>query len=138
MDTATVAQIITAATALVAVTVGPWQTARMARRQIRASVVSTNRQAWINVLRENLAELVTHLQTSGSPIDSERFDEAEHKESFRQILLREAKVRMLLNPEEADHKQLVTAISAARALAGEPPPPEYDQEVHDILKDRSN
>jgi len=43
-------QIITTSTALVAVIVGPFVTMRVARRQIKASVVSANQQAWINAL----------------------------------------------------------------------------------------
>jgi hypothetical protein len=147
MDSATVVQIITAVTALVAVIVGPWQSARTARqqiqagietarRQIRAEVVSANRQEWINTLRNNLADLLAGLQVWGSPVYSERYSEADHKETFRQILEREAKIRLMLNPTEDDHRKLVGAISDARMTAGENQPPEHDQEVHQLLASR--
>ena len=57
-DPQVVLQLLTAAT-LVAVVIGPFLTRRqikssedIARRQITASVVSANRQDWINTLRD--------------------------------------------------------------------------------------
>ena len=47
---------LTAATALVAVIVGPVISVYVARRQIRASAVLKNRQSWINALRDAIVE----------------------------------------------------------------------------------
>jgi hypothetical protein len=44
--------VITALTAFLAVVFSPLVTLAVARRQLRGSVVSTNRQAWINELRK--------------------------------------------------------------------------------------
>src|SRR6266566_8149872 len=49
--------IISAATALIAVVVAPISAYLIAKRQITATVVSTNRQAWINQLRDHLSQL---------------------------------------------------------------------------------
>src|SRR5277367_5082703 len=49
--------IISSLTALVAVIVGPLIQLRVAKRQIRSTTISANRQAWINTLRDNLATI---------------------------------------------------------------------------------
>lgn len=50
--------VVSAITALVAVIVGPLASIFVAKNQINASVVSSNRQVWINRLRDELATLV--------------------------------------------------------------------------------
>ena len=52
--------LLSALVALVAVIVGPIVTWRIAKRQIQASVVSANRQNWINDLREAVAGFITN------------------------------------------------------------------------------
>ena len=54
-----IGSVIAAATALVAVVLGPIVSVYVVRRQIRATVVSTNRQAWINDLRNTIADWLT-------------------------------------------------------------------------------
>jgi hypothetical protein len=51
--------LITALTALVASILGPLVTLSVARRQFRANVLSTNRQKWIDTLRDRLADLLS-------------------------------------------------------------------------------
>ena len=51
-------QGLTAAAALAAAILGPITTIIIGRRQIRAMVLPTNRQTWINALREDIAELI--------------------------------------------------------------------------------
>ena len=60
MDTGLIT-LVSATTALVASLVGPLVTLTVARRQISASVLSANRQKWIETLREMLAELISLL-----------------------------------------------------------------------------
>src|SRR4029453_7494592 len=50
--------VISALTALVASVAGPLVTLRVARRQFDANVLSTNRQKWIEALRETLSEFI--------------------------------------------------------------------------------
>jgi hypothetical protein len=52
-------EMVTAITALVAVVVGPILSIYVAKKQINAAALSTNRQEWINKLRTVLAELIT-------------------------------------------------------------------------------
>jgi hypothetical protein len=51
--------LISACTALVASIAAPWVTLTIARRQFSASVLSANRQKWIETLRDLLAELIS-------------------------------------------------------------------------------
>lgn len=80
----------------------------LADRQIRASlsvankqIIAPMRQAWINTLRDLLAELSSsalHYHVAGF---EERTDD-----EYRRLTLLEHKVAMMLNPIEDDHKQL--------------------------------
>jgi len=49
--------LVSAATALVASVVGPLVTLAVARRQFNATVISANRQKWIEALRDLLSHL---------------------------------------------------------------------------------
>ena len=51
--------LISACTALVASIVAPFVTLSVARRQFNATVLSANRQKWIESLRDLLAELIS-------------------------------------------------------------------------------
>ena len=53
--------VISACTALVASILGPLVTLSVAKRQFNASVLSANRQKWIETLRDMLAELISLL-----------------------------------------------------------------------------
>jgi hypothetical protein len=92
-------------------------------KQIRASLAAANkqiiapmRQAWINALRDLLAELTSralHYHVAGF---EERTDE-----EYGRLTLLEHKIAMMLNPLEGDHKeleqlirQLISALSAGR------------------------
>lgn len=51
--------IVSAVTALFAVALGPLVSMWAAQRQSRVTVLSANRQAWINTLRELIAEYIS-------------------------------------------------------------------------------
>ena len=53
--------LISASTALVASVIGPFVTLTVAKRQFNATVLSANRQKWIETLRDLLAELISVL-----------------------------------------------------------------------------
>lgn len=133
--------ILSLVVAAVAVFVGPivsWLVAKrqvassltLADKQMRASLSVANkqitapmRQAWINSLRDVLAELTSsalHYHVAGF---EERTDE-----EYRRLTLLEHKVVMMLNPQEDDHKQLeklirqlVDALSRGREAEAEFP-----------------
>jgi len=115
--------LISACTALVASIVGPIVTLSVARRQFNATVLSTNRQKWIETLRDMLAELISLLVSAlivrsawKSKWDKSRGpfrEDAALLDKPERIVLAQSKIRLLLNPTELDHQQLRRAIDAA-------------------------
>lgn len=106
-----IASIIAAATALVAVVVGPLVTIRASKTQMLGPM----RQAWINSLRETVAEYSARIHAGQpqpaallSPDDSVRhaaeIARAEHVQSTYQL---QAKITLLINPNESEHQELV-------------------------------
>jgi hypothetical protein len=111
--------ILSLLVAVLAVFVGPAISLRIARRQIQASselannqirsameasnkqITAPMRQAWINSLRDLLAELTSsalHYYVAGF---EERTDE-----EYQRLTFLQAKVGLMLNPNEDDHKRL--------------------------------
>ncbi|HTZ41207.1 MAG TPA: hypothetical protein VMB77_13725 [Syntrophales bacterium] len=114
---------ISAATALVASMLGPIVSLKVARRQFNATVLSTNRQKWIETLRDTVAELLSLLVSSlviksswQSKWDKGRGplrEDAALLDKLERIVLAESKIRLLLNPTRADHKELSRRIDTA-------------------------
>ena len=115
--------VISACTALVASIVGPIVTLAVARRQFNATVLSANRQKWIETLRDMIAEL-TSLLVAALVVKSqwkEKWDKGRGAlnadsallEKLERIVLAQSKIRLLLNPTEPDHQRLSHAIDAA-------------------------
>ncbi len=105
--------VVSAVTALVAVIVGPLVSIFVAKNQINASVISSNRQAWINRLRDELATLVAivHHLPSAHVNGSVTTDEAiaEYGKFVEQFQV----IKLLINPKEIDHQELVRLITSA-------------------------
>jgi hypothetical protein len=97
--------ILSAATALFAVILGPLVSLWAARRQSRVTVLSANRQAWINTLRDLLAECMA---ISGFIHIADWSDrkQSEFDEKMERFALVVSKIRLMLNPKEQDHKRL--------------------------------
>ncbi|MFM7000012.1 MAG: hypothetical protein ACKOXU_02965 [Limnohabitans sp.] len=97
--------ILSAATALSAVVLGPIVSLWAARRQSRVTVLSSNRQAWINTLRDLLAECMA---ISGfiHIADWSGRKQSEFDEKMERFALVVSKIRLMLNPKEQDHKRL--------------------------------
>jgi len=115
--------LVSACTALVASVVGPLVTLSVARRQFNASVISANRQKWIEALRDLLAELVS-LLVAALVIKanwSDRWDQGrgplaadpELLAKLERMILIQWKIRLLINPNEADHRELYATIETA-------------------------
>ena len=115
--------MVSACTALVASIVGPFVTLAVARRQFNATVLSANRQKWIETLRDMLAELLSLLVTALVVKEKwkDRWDkgrgplieDAALLDKVQQMVLSQSKIRLLLNPTEPDHLRLSRAIDAA-------------------------
>lgn len=107
------AQWLSALTALVAVVLSPIISIYVARRQIRASVVSSNRQKWIDQLRDRLSELITGIRFLNLRRQSKNISEKEFVDKFNELFLLETRINLLLNPNEGDHKELSGKIRKA-------------------------
>jgi len=141
MDTTAILGLVSASTALVASVVGPTVTLKVAKRQFNATVLSGNRQKWMEALRDALAELVSLLamammvkskwkdnwREGRGPLDAE----PAMLDKYESIVLAQSKINLLCNPAEADHQRLAKAIDeAARRLRSEDVP--YSETEADI------
>ncbi len=109
--------------AAIAVFVGPSISWRIAKRQIQASsdlasnqirssleasnkqIIAPMRQAWINSLRDLLAELTSialHYYVAGY--------EDRNDEEYQRVTLLESKIKLMLNAKEEDHIRLENLI----------------------------
>lgn len=109
MDT----HVISALTALVAVIVGPSVSVYLAKRQIHASVVSSNRQKWIDNLRDQLSEIITSIRILGLHRNMGNIEQEEFDRRLEKLVLMETKINLLLNPLESDHKAISETIHKA-------------------------
>ena len=115
--------LVSACTALMASVVGPLVALAVAKRQFNATVLSANRQKWIETLRDLLAELISVLVAvfvvkSGwkgkwdKGLGAIARDPALLPKLERMVLV-QWKIRLLLNPTEADHQELSRTIDTA-------------------------
>jgi hypothetical protein len=116
--------------ALLAVIVGPTIQLRIAKRQIRtqvevarldfkASVLSRYRQEWIDKVRNHVAELVSEIAALRVMYESGRADIASMDAFVRRGFKIKTTVRLLLNPSEQDHRELMDALDLALSFAGQ-------------------
>jgi hypothetical protein len=116
--------VISAVTALLAVLLSPLVSLWAAQRQSRVTVLSANRQAWINTLRDLIAEYIsiTDLMHAG---DWSSRTEIEFDQKMERLALLSAKVGLMINPKEEDHQRLdqllrgLLLTMGGRAAAGE-------------------
>lgn len=107
--------ILSLVVAALAVFIGPMISLWICRRELDASMAIANksltapmRQAWINSLRDLVAELSSglfHLSFADDPNKSD--------EDLRTLVLVQNKILLMLNSREADHQQLEKLISGA-------------------------
>jgi hypothetical protein len=86
-------------------------TLKTADQQIKASVLAGNRQAWINTLREEMADLADAiLFVRMEWIESEERGRSALERNRERIFKRYMKISLLINPSEEDHSELVSKI----------------------------
>jgi hypothetical protein len=105
--------ILSAITALVAVVVGPIVAVTVAKKQINATVVSGNRQVWINRLRDEVASLVAIVHYLPSAHANKSMTSEAAIEKYGQFVERAQVVKLLINPKERDHRELVHLVDTA-------------------------
>jgi hypothetical protein len=114
--------VISAATALVASIAGPLVTLYMGRAQIRAAVRSANRQKWIEEFRDMIAHfcgqvatVAASVQVRGKVIRDGRVAipaQREVIERFERLVFTSTKIRLMINPLEHEHQELLKVIGA--------------------------
>ena len=120
----TILSLVVAGLAVVITPVVSW---KVANRQLLSSlkiaseqIIAPMRQAWINSLRELLAEFsgsALHYFLAGF--------EGRSDSEYRQMFILEAKVQLMLNPKEDDHiqlekliRKLMTAVKTGNEVEG--------------------
>jgi hypothetical protein len=121
--------LVTACTALVSAVAGPMVSYAIAQRQIRANVISNNRERWAEALRDCLAEYVA-LLISASIVNEKLGDDPLKAVSanrdllqiVERIILVKNKIMLMSNPNEASYAELCQVVEATyKALATEDP-----------------
>lgn len=83
----------------------------IAELNVRASVISANRQNWINALRTEIAHALMDLRTLRTQYG--HLDEQQLKEILSDFTIRENMIHLLINPKEEDHQKLCEALTIA-------------------------
>jgi len=138
MDSALLS-LISACTALIASIAGPFVTLLVAKRNFNATVLSANRQKWIETLRDMLAELIS-LLIAALVVKAKWKDKWDRGrgpfiadpallDKLQRIVLTQTKIRLLLNPADGDHQRLYHAIDTAMKRLQSEESPESDTET---------
>ena len=105
-------EVIAALTALAAVTIGPFVTWHVGKKQIAAQVISSNRQAWINDLRDTLAAFVKNALSLKPAYASGTISQPDAYARFEEMVLARHKIELMLNPREAEHQELLRLMAS--------------------------
>lgn len=108
--------------AALAVFVGPWISARATTRQVKANLLAANkqivgpmRQAWINSLREKVAEVLSTswwYYVSGEDPSGPDRDGLAGSRVERRLRFVVQEIELMLNLLESDHVELLSALNA--------------------------
>src|SRR4051794_18739882 len=119
MDALTVA-FISACTTLLASVAAPMVSLLVARQQIRASVISNNRERWVEALRDCAAEYVGLLlslalvkQTTAPGQSVTIGTDGVLLQAAERLVLAKNKIMLMLNPSKRSHAQLRDAVEAS-------------------------
>lgn len=123
--------LVSVATALTASLFGPLVALYVARAQIRATVRSANRQRWIDEFRDTVAAFCGQVAAATQLRDTLLAEGrvrvqagGDGLERFERVVATSAKIRLLVNPTDPDHRNLVAAVDALLALFASAPPGE--------------
>lgn len=111
---------ISALVALVVAMATPFVSFAISKRQIRATVVSTNRQAWINALRDDISEMlelaVAHFYLRDGTLSGDEGFKYGYEQRMRLRLL-ENRIRLRLNAKESPNQQLLLLLGELRRFS---------------------
>ena len=103
--------------AALAIFFGPLIQLFIAKSQIRATVLSANRQRWIDELRQLLAEFVTLAGELNAIRQMKMYDGQSTIDKTSKMQLCKTKITLMLNPNEEDHQKLLELLrDAARGI----------------------
>ncbi len=105
--------LIPAVTALAAVILGPLVSIYVVRKQFAAQVLSGNRQEWINDLRSELAEVTSLVGYIPYWRGTDKGTDEQQMALYRELYLHWAKIVLLTNAAEQDHKKLCELVNDA-------------------------
>ena len=112
--------LISATTALVSAVVGPLVSIFVTGRQIRASLISTNRERWSEALRDSIAEYVAIMLTlsmlrQSTDLDPVRALQTDHdlRETVERLAMVRHKIMLMSNPDQAADSELDGHVEAA-------------------------
>ncbi|MDY6923881.1 MAG: hypothetical protein SWI22_07990 [Pseudomonadota bacterium] len=105
-------------------------TLEAAQRQVHGAVVSSNRQKWIDGLREDLAEFIAERQYLAARQADQPRDQDIIRQSTKRLVLLYTRLALRLNPDESDHQQLISMASYHTGRPGSlPEEPDMDAMV---------
>jgi hypothetical protein len=89
----------------------------VARRQIRATVLSANRQKWLDSLREELSRFISIMNILMVDIETRTNEPSPSREwieqNMKELGFVRIKIELLLNPNKPDHKRLIDLVDKA-------------------------
>jgi (p)ppGpp synthase/HD superfamily hydrolase len=132
---------ISACTALIATIIGPYVAVKTARSQIKANVISSNRAKWIESMRDLVADAISHwtgvMYLRANLHDHNAATIAMNEALLTHIesgLLTNSKIRLMLNPNEAESQRLMTNLDAlVTSLRSEADQTTVELQVHEHL-----
>jgi hypothetical protein len=120
--------------ALIAVFFGPIVQYRIAKRQIRATVLSANRQKWIDQVRTHIAEFMALCGSINlrKTSDKTRAEMNDSPSKIDRLYLIKFNIALLMNPNEEDHKDLCSLLDQAVSITAQPA--QNDTELESTLE----
>lgn len=101
--------VVSGAGAFAGAAIGAITSYRVASIQFRTTVLSGNRQAWINALRDALAEFKSTMLMAFPLAEASASAERQSELLGRASLLR-SKIKLMINPHEPDHEDLARLV----------------------------
>ena len=133
---------ISAIAAIVGVVIGSIVSFLIARQQFKTTVISANRQQWINNLRDCIADFQTKakiaLVETSLALRSETSiaaNEKSHYEALKGMRFLVNKAALLLNPNEADHSELFLVMKQLedQCVNGDPNDRTREERLQDLI-----
>lgn len=111
---------ISAFVALVTAITAPFLSIYIAKKQIRATVISNNRQAWINALRDDIAEMLelasAHFYLRNGTLPPEEEFKYGYEQRSRLCRLHN-RIRLRLNANETPNQELLLLLGRVRTIS---------------------